>query len=50
MNTMYDVESYEHAWLGLNKEDISGIGNPFTNLTDEQKNNNTEPRNNIWID
>ena len=39
MNIMYDVESYEHAWLGLNKEDIKDIENPFTNLTDDQKNN-----------
>ena len=36
---MYDVESYEHAWLNITKQDIKDIHNPFTNLTDDQKNN-----------
>ena len=34
---MYDVESYEHAWLNITKEDIKDIQSPFSNLTDEQK-------------
>ena len=39
MNTMYDVESYEHAWLNVTKEDLKDTKNPLTGLTDEQKNN-----------
>ena len=36
---MYDVESYEHAWLNVTKEDLKDTKNPLTGLTDEQKNN-----------
>ena len=36
---MYDVESYEHAWLNVTEEDVKDIENPLTGLTDDQKNN-----------
>ena len=39
MNIMYNVESYEHAWLNLTKEDLKDTNNPLTGLTDEQKDN-----------
>ena len=35
----YDVESAEHAWLDLTKEDLASIKNPLTNLNPEDRDN-----------
>lgn len=39
MNYTLDVDSYENAWLGLSKEDVQSVDNPFSDLSEEDKNN-----------
>jgi hypothetical protein len=39
MSYTYDVESYENAYLRINKDDIKGIDNPLLNMTQWQQDN-----------
>jgi len=39
MNYTIDVDSYENAWLDLSTEDIKEIENPFSDLSEEEKDN-----------
>ena len=35
----YNVETAEHAWLDLNKEDVASIKNPLINLEQKDRDN-----------